>query len=107
MEIHKNLYEWTEARALIDLAAYDKAEQVSRSVALALAYETVHKHPHPEVSYSEQIAIFKRKVDVTLEQHNRAVEVARFHADMERDAHVFKDLEPADLDDEHGGPRYR
>lgn len=101
------LDKWREAQTLVGLAAHEAADKVSKEVSIALAYEVIDKHPYPEVPYQEQIAIYKRKVDLVLEQRKKTVEDARFHADLERDAHVFKDLEPADPDDEHGGPRYR
>ena len=86
MELHQNLIVWNEARALVGLAAYENAEKVSEAVRLALAYETLHSHPHPDVSYSEQIAVFKRKVDRLLDENKRIIESRRYYADEKRDS---------------------
>ena len=94
---------WNEARALVSLAAHDNVDRVSRSVALALAYETLSQHPHPDVPYPEQIAIFKRKVDRLLDENKRIIESRRWNSDEKRDAHVFTDLEETEKPDYYPG----
>ena len=92
MEGSRHIELWNEARALVGLSSYEKTAQVGESVSLALAYDTITSHPHPEVEYREQIAIFKRKVDKVLEDRGTAILNGR------REAHVFPmdEYEPAE-----------
>lgn len=84
MDATEHLAKWTEAQAVVNLAADETTEKVSRAVLLALAYETLVKHPFPEVPYREQLAIYRRKVDLLLEKEK---------------AHVFYDLEETEKPD--------
>lgn len=88
---------WNEARALVSLATDGKTEMVSEAVRLALAYETLANHKHPEVSYREQIAIFKRKVALVVEATKWDLANAR------QAAHVFHDLEETEKPDYYPG----